>query len=325
MMNRYAELLFWAGRYMERVGNYARLIDVNYHMRHELYGHQDREYIWERLAGTTGNVRRFEELYDHMNAGTNELTALHFLTFEHSNNNSILACVRQARNNIRTLRQLVPVELWEIMNAFYIWLKDQNVGQLMLQSPHLFYQKVREWATLFGGAVDAVMIRGQEWEFLQAGKYVERVDNTLRIIYAVHRQLDRAPAVESHSYSCQRTVVLLKSLGGFEPFRRLHTADVTFEKAMEFMLTNGYFPHSARHALNAVEGHIERLHLQAGDKAAMMEAVSRLSDTVQSIAASAADGERAVTEADLSRLLRASGQLGQAAAAAFLSDCNVGA
>lgn len=127
MMNRFAELLFWAGRYMERANHHARLIDVHYHMRHELYGHQEREYVWERLVELTGDIKRFEELYSNINAGTNELTVLHYVTFERSNCNSILSCVQQARNNIRTLRQLVPAELWDIANAFYLWLKDQNV------------------------------------------------------------------------------------------------------------------------------------------------------------------------------------------------------
>ncbi|WP_127533416.1 alpha-E domain-containing protein [Paenibacillus kobensis] len=325
MMNRYAELLFWAGRYMERVGNYARLIDVNYHMRHELYGHQDREYIWERLVETTGEVRRFEELYSNINAGTNELTVLHFLTFERSNTNSIFACVQQARNNIRTLRQLVPAELWEMINSFYIWLKDQNVSQIMLQSPHLFYQKVREWATLLSGAVDSIMIRGQEWDFIQAGKYVERTDNTLRIISAVHRQIGKAPAAEGHSYSYKRTVVLLKSVGGFEAFRRLHAADVTFEKALEFMLMNGQFPHSVQYALTALGRHFEKLQLQEDGGNAIAEAAVQLSGTIQSVVASMAGGESDVTAADLSRLLLASGRLGNAAASAFLSDVHVGA
>ncbi|WP_127571415.1 alpha-E domain-containing protein [Paenibacillus xylaniclasticus] len=318
MMNRYAELLFWAGRYIERAGNYARLIDVKYHMRYELYGHQNREYIWARLVETTGDIRRFEELYSNINAGTNELTVLHFLTFERSNNNSIFACVLQARNNIRTLRQLVAAELWEMVNSFYVWLKDQNVSQMMLQSPCMFYQKVREWTTLISGAIDTIMIRGQEWNFIQAGKHIERADNTLRIIQAVHQQMSRASADESNDYNY--AVVLLKSVGAYESFRKLHPADVTFNRALQFMLTHRYFPHSVQYALSLLDNHVAALQLHERGKAAMAAASQQLAKAVHSAAEHCVSGETTVTETELNRLLLLSGQLGYAASSALLAN-----
>jgi len=323
MMNRFAELLYWAGRYVERAGNHARLIDINYHMRHELYGQREREYVWERLVESTGGVARFEELYSNINAGTNELTVIHFLTFERSNINSIFNCVQQARNNIRTLRQLVPAELWEVINAFYLWLKDQNVSQVMLQAPHLFYQRVREWATLFSGTVDAAMVREQEWDFIQTGKFVERVDNTLRIVNSVHQQIRRESDSESEHYN--RTAALLKSVGGFEAFRRQYAVNITFDNALAFMLQSSSFPHSVQYSLDALVSHINQIGLPNRDFEALDERVSDMVDAMKSIVGPIRSGHARLETAALEHLVYLSNQLGCAVSAAFFQNMYVGA
>jgi uncharacterized alpha-E superfamily protein len=323
MMNRFAELLYWAGRYVERAGNHARLIDINYHMRHELYGHQEREYIWERLIETTGSVARFEELYSNINAGTNELTVLHFLTFERSNMNSIFNCVQQARNNLRTLRQLVPVELWEVINTFYLWLKDQSISQVMLQAPHLFYQRIRECATLFSGVVDTSMVREQEWDFLQAGKFMERVDHTLRIVKTVHQQIRKEQASESDHYN--RTVALLKSVGGFEVFRRLYAANMTFEHALAFMLQNSSFPYTVQFSLDTLVRHIIQIGLPSRHYESLDEMVSQLVDAMKAIVGSIRSGGVLIEDAELGHLVYLSNELEGAVSTAFFQNQYVGA
>lgn len=195
----------------------------------------------------------------------------------------------------------------------------------MLKAPHLFYQRVREWATLFNGAVDSAMVRGQEWDFIQAGKYVERTDNTLRIIKAVHQQLGRSNGSEQAADHYNKTVVLLKSVGGFEAFRRQYAVGITFGNALEYLLLNNRFPQSAQYALNALEGHLKTIELPGCDTMPLFEAADRLSAAMQAIVERVRHVSTEVDAAELEKLLHASSQLGDAVTAAFFQPVNVGA
>lgn len=262
MINRYAEWLFWAGRYMERAENHARLIDANYRMRHELKGNEnDRDYVWEKLVAAVGDLAKFKE----DNAIANEWTVLHFLTFERTNSNSIYSIIQQTRNNIRALRQLLPKEMWEIANALYLWLHDQDVDKMMQQSPFMFYQRVREWISLFNGAADSTMLREQEWNFLQAGKYLERAGNTVRILQSAHTNLIRDPASSQEQEHYNRMIVLLRAVGGYEAFRKSHADNVTFAKVTEFLMLNPHFPRSIPFTFASLESHLKAIKLEDFD------------------------------------------------------------
>lgn len=117
MLNRNAEALFWIGRYIERAENHARLIDVHYHIQQE-EDFQEEGHKWSRLIDALGvrseYLRQFESF--------NEQDVLSFITLDMGNTNSLFSCVHQARNNLRTLRQHLPSELWDIVNGFNLWL-----------------------------------------------------------------------------------------------------------------------------------------------------------------------------------------------------------
>ncbi|MGM0876064.1 MAG: alpha-E domain-containing protein [Bacillota bacterium] len=259
MMNRCAELLFWVGRYIERIENHTRLIDVNYHMRHELKRNENEEdYMWERLVAAIGNGNTINKKYETMN----EKTVIQFLTFDKTNTNSIFSCVHQTRTNMRALRQLLPDEMWDITNAFYLWLKEQNIQSVMEQSPYLFYQRIREWLSIFNGTADSIMVRDQEWNFIQAGKHLERSENILRILYAIYLNFMEDGSLPRDKSDYNRMIVLLKSVGGYEGFRKFHANNVTFEKVVEYMMLHPSFPRSVNFSLTSLEYNLQNIKQQ---------------------------------------------------------------
>lgn len=251
MLNRIAEGLFWVGRYTERTENHARLIDVNYHMRYELaFRKVDESKVWEGLLETVGDLTSFQE----RGTEANERTALHFLTFAPNNDNSIYSCLRQARTNVRAVRERIPSQSWDILNSFYLWLKDQNVIQIMEQGPHNFYQNIKEQVALFHGMNDSSMLREKEWAIMQVGKYLERAENTTRILKHVHAQyIQRGNGEGEKLFQRYPLIALLRSLGGYEVFRKLYADDLTFGNVMEFLLLNEYFPRTLSFSLKALE------------------------------------------------------------------------
>ena len=257
MMNRTAETLFWIGRYLERAENHTRLIDVNYHMRQVLIEDAE-EYKWERLIASISDLKLFKEYFDQ----ANETSALQFLTFEQCNQNSLYSSVFRTRNNIRTLRQLLPSELWDSINGFYLWLNEQDISKLMMQSPHIFFQRVKEWLSLFNGTADSTMVRDHVWNFIQLGKFFERAENSLRILNSFYLYFTTESSVSDDQVNYNRFIILLKSAAGYEAFRKLYADHVTFEKVTEFLLSNQAFPHSVRYSLFTIETCLSKIKEQ---------------------------------------------------------------
>lgn len=247
MMYRTAETLFWIGRYIERAENNARRISVNYHMRHVL-SEFENERRWEKLISSLGDFQLFQERFHH----ANETTALQFLTFEQSNQNSLYCSTLATRNNIRSLRQLLPSELWDCINSFYLWFNKQNMDSLLDHSPYVFYQHFQDWLCRFNGIADSTMVRDNVWNFIQAGKFFERTENALRILHNYY--LTYATNIDtSDSDNYNRYILLLKSAGGYEAFRKLYADDVTFEKVMTFLILHPSFPRSVQYTLSQLE------------------------------------------------------------------------
>ncbi|MGO4110439.1 alpha-E domain-containing protein [Paenibacillus sp. YAF4_2] len=252
MINRYAELLLLIGRLLERADNYSRIINVYYSMRDELV-EEEQGYTWERLVAAVGDIEEFKRVQPQ----ASERAVLHYLTFERSNEDSIFSCVQQARTHIRTLRPMLPVELWDIINSFYLWLKEQEVNKMMPQSPYMFYKRVNEWLSMFNGAADSTMVRGQSWNLLQSGKFLERLNGTVRIIHATYGNLLRDTKQLNEEARYNRFLVLLKSCGGYEAFRKFHAQDVRLAEVTEFLLRNAEFPRSVRFAIDSLASYVE--------------------------------------------------------------------
>jgi uncharacterized alpha-E superfamily protein len=242
MLGRTAEALFWIGRYTERAENHARLIDVYYHIREE--GETDEQQTWSRLIDTIGDRSQYLERYKSIT----EPNVLIYTTLERNNTNSLLACTNHARSNLRTIREKMPSELWDILNGLFLWLKDKEISDITDGSPHLFYRNIRDNLSMFQGAALSIMPRQNEWFFVETGRYLERAENILRLLRSlcsVHVEEDLS------SYPVMLSV--LKSVSGYEAFRRDYADTISFEAIMEFLLLSDVFPRSVNFCFSQLE------------------------------------------------------------------------
>ncbi|MEC0172591.1 alpha-E domain-containing protein [Paenibacillus graminis] len=265
MLNRNAEALFWIGRYIERAENHARLIDVHYHIQQE-EDFQAEGHKWSRLIDALGVRNEYLQQFE----GFCEQDVLSFITLDLGNSNSLFSCVHQARNNLRTLRQHLPSELWDIINSFNLWLGEQSVADI-LSGPHQFYQQVKERAAMFLGAEQSVMLRGNEWRFIESGRFLERAENTTRILQAVKVS---CKSKDINAIYTQLQAVL-KSVSGYQAFRRYYADAMSPESILEFLIVNAYFPRSIRFSFHKLEEHLAKLQLDSSEKGSGHERVIR--------------------------------------------------
>ncbi|WP_256759224.1 alpha-E domain-containing protein [Cohnella sp. WQ 127256] len=271
MLDRIAESLFWIGRYTERAENHARLLDVYYHLREE--GNGEAETVWKRIAEAIGDCEMYEEKYGVYR----EHDVLYFLTLDLTQSNSILSCVAQARDNLKKIREQLPSELWNLLNGFYLWLKTVQLEEITQQSPHRFFQRVKEGLAAFQGTAVSIALRDESWHMLESGRYLERSENVVRLLQSVS---NIAPDKRKASYAY--TMAVLKSVGGYEAFRRLDLQEINLEEVSRFIVLQESFPRSVHFALAAFEQHLKALRGQSDKSNSGLERMIRLAGKARS-------------------------------------------
>src|SRR5579872_3823789 len=157
MLSRVANSIYWMNRYLERADNVARFISVNVHLTLDLgLGSDDAQ--WQPIVVTSGDEADYAKRYGK----ANEKNVLRFLTFDEKNPNSILSCINCARENARTVREVIPSDMWEKINELYHMVHQHSRKQRMTNLQD-FYQHIRMSNHMFSGFHEDAMSREEGW------------------------------------------------------------------------------------------------------------------------------------------------------------------
>lgn len=253
MLSRVADNVFWMSRYIERAESVARFIDVNLNLTLDLGEQMDQQ--WAPLVYTTGDQDVFLDRYKTFNR-ENVWT---FLTFDAANPNSILSCLKSARENARTIREVVPAALWEEVNKFYLLVRAAATGSA-LDNPAAFLDEVKLRSHLTTGIQDAIMTHDEAWHFSRIGQLLERADKTSRILDVKYFILLPSPAEVGTPLDVIQWAALLRSASALAMYRRSRGRIVP-EQVADFLLLDADFPRSIRHCLSRAE---QSLHAISG-------------------------------------------------------------
>ena len=254
MLSRVADSIYWMSRSLERAENVARFIDVNLNLMLDsevLEGAQ-----WSPLIITSGDLALFEASYGE---ATKE-SVIRFLTVDSNNPNSILSCVWSARENARSVREIISSEMWEQANRFYHLVREAAEGDAILRNPHAFYTSVKMESHLFDGITATTLTRSEPWHFLRLGKMLERADKTSRILDVKYFFLLPSPDWVGSAIDGVQWAALLRSASSFEMYRKRHRR-ITPEKVANFLILDRFFPRAiafcllgAQKSLRAITG-----------------------------------------------------------------------
>jgi uncharacterized alpha-E superfamily protein len=248
MLSRAADAIYWIGRYMERVENVARFIDVNLHHMLDLAPGTPEQ--WKPVVSVTGDLYLFLERYE----STNRETVIQFLTFDLGNPNSILSCLRAARENARSIRDVISSDMWEHLNATFLQVSDDDALERVRHSPYDFFSELKLAGRLYEGLTDDTMSHGEAWHFCRLGRLIERGDKVSRIVDFKH-YLPGGASMEEIEWS-----VVLQSANALELYRKRH-GRLLREKIVDFLLLDREFPRSVNFCLMGAE---ESLHAITG-------------------------------------------------------------
>lgn len=244
MLSRVAESLYWMSRYLERAEHATRLLDVNLHqMLDQAPGAAGQR--WSRLVSSLHLATRIDS--------SDAYTLMRDLTFDQENKSSILSCIIAARENAQQVREQISSEMWNQLNRLYLYVRHSSRSKAWRTQPHEFFQAVKEGSHLFQGITDSTMNHDEGWQFIQAGRFLERAG-------AVATLLDAHFHSENVDYLTW--IDLLKSCTAFEAYCKVYTADIQPKCIAEFLLLNATFPHSIRFSIDRLQedlGAIARL------------------------------------------------------------------
>lgn len=243
MLSRVANSIYWMCRYIERAENVARFISVNLNLLLDMPMEKGRH--WEPLVMITGDQESFEEKYSNCN----QESVIRFLTFDTEYFNSIITCLASARENARSIREIISSEMWEHLNNFYLELADKESISFALKDPHRFFKIIQMRSHLFTGLMHCTMSHGEAWNFAQVGRMIERADKTSRILDVKYFMLlPDADMVNTPIDNIQWSAVL-KSASAFEMYRKEYHR-ITPKQVANFLIFDSRFPRSIRFCIN---------------------------------------------------------------------------
>ena len=266
LLSRAADAVYWMARYIERAENVARFIDVNLHLQLDLP--LEPAHQWQPLIDTSGDAAVFRERYGH----AEKRTVIKFLVLDGDNLNSVISCLRAARENARSIREIISSEMWEQVNSLYLKIQSQ---MSLAESERLaeLLRGIRLGCHMFEGITDATMSYNEAWHFLRLGRQLERADKTSRILDVKYFMLLPAANAIGTPYDDIHWSAVLKSVSGFEMYRKKYGRIVP-RNIVEFLILDREFPRTIRHCLREAD---ESLHTITGTPMGSCECPSECS------------------------------------------------
>lgn len=243
MLSRVADTIYWMSRYLERAENIARFVEVNWHLTLDM---PDQDFQqWMPLVNVTGDYSMFIERYGN---ATQE-NVISFLTFDLNYANSIHSCLRAARENARTVREIIPSEMWEQINTFYHLIADAaKHPDPVLSNPYDLCEQVKFRGLLLGGIYTDTMTHDEGWHFFRLGRLLERADKTSRILDVKYFIILPRIKDVGTTYDQIQWAALLRTTSAFQAYRRIY-GRITPLHVTEFLLLDHDFPRSVLHCL----------------------------------------------------------------------------
>lgn len=247
MLSRVAENVYWLARYLERAENMARLVNVNANLLLDL----PPKYRpgWLSLIDMTGSRERFDEREKR----AEEREIVHFLVADLDNPGSIFSSVSSARENARTLRDVLPNEVLEHMNELFMEIKEKLPAALGKRTRFHFLQGIIRGMQALTGEFDGAMSRSDAFTLLMLGRNLERADMTSRIIDVRSAQPLPADAPGFQPFETIQWLNLLKSLSGYQMYRLSQRTRVSRSAVLDFVLRDLQFPRACLFCLKEVE------------------------------------------------------------------------
>ncbi len=267
MISRVADHCFWFGRYLERTESTARVLAVTANLA--LDGELTPEQCWLPVLIVSGESARFFERHGAENGETPAPvdwgeTVPRIMTWDEDNLTSLLRSVGAARENARSIREVLSLEAWETTNELYLWMASPEARADYDKDRYAFYRTIRRAVQLCLGLLRSTMLHDTPLDFIWLGVMLERVGQTARVLDVHHHAFTKL-ASPLEVVETALWLSLLRACSGFEPFMKRHQGKVTGDAVVRFLVFERAFPRSLRFCLDAAHSRFFE-HIRPSDQ-----------------------------------------------------------
>lgn len=246
MLSRVAENLYWLGRYVERAENTGRVVNVNANLLMDLP--RGIAPGWRPLIEISGSADIYSEIYTDFE----EKNVVRFLVGDTQNPGSIISSLSFARENARTIRDIIPREAWELINELYLYARDNLQSGISKRHRFDYLRRVIRGAQTLEGLLIGTMSDDAGHEFLQTGRNLERSDMTTRIIDVRSASLLPEEVGPLRPFENIQWISVLKSLTAYQMYRQHVQARVRRKDALRYLLLDDEFPRAFYRCISLV-------------------------------------------------------------------------
>jgi len=247
MLSRTADHLFWMARYTERAENTARMLDVNIQTQLLPQSAEAAEQGWRAVLGISELQPAFDEKYGLVS----RKDVIDFMVRDPDNGSSIISCLTQARENARAVRGTLTTEVWETQNTTWLEMNVLLKDKVLQRDPSEFFEWVKHRSHLSRGVTIGTMLKDEAFYFIRLGTFLERADNTARLLDVKFHGEDHAllGATDRDFY---HWAAVLRSVSAFETYRKAYRDVITPERVAELLILRGDMPRSLIACMNEV-------------------------------------------------------------------------
>jgi uncharacterized alpha-E superfamily protein len=253
LIARHAGSALWFARYMERIENLARLLDVTKTFASE----GEAGGNWLSLLRINGDGAEFFARHDHADA----TSVARFYLLDATTPASVQTAIAYARENARTLRALISTEMWLQINVFHTRIRALGEPDVAQENLSTVCAMLKEGVQAHGGITEGTFYRDQCWHFYMLGRHLERTDQITRLIDTKFNALLPRAATDA-AIDAGEWNALLRAAAGYHAYRREYPHGYVPREVAGFLLLNGAFPRSAGLNLAQLDWHLNQLRSQ---------------------------------------------------------------
>ena len=253
MLSRTADHLFWMSRYTERAENTARMLDVNYQTSLLPQSTTVAQAGWQGLLSISELKPAYTTKYGD---SINPRDVMDFMVRDEKNSSSIISCLKNARENARAVRGTLTTEVWETLNQTFLEVFRMLRNGDFERDQGQFFEWVKFRSHLSRGVTMGTMLQDEAFYFLRLGTFLERADNTARLVdvkfHSFQGDFLGVPNAEDQEYDFYHWSAILRSVSGFEVYRKVYRDVIKPERVAELLILRAEMPRSLLGCLNEV-------------------------------------------------------------------------
>ncbi len=259
MLGRTANGLYWMFRYIERAENSARLIDAG--LRMSLTRSEATEDDWDGVLQSSGVRDIYDDLYEKLTSAD----AIDFLLRDRANPSSVMSCIDSGRNNARMVRTALTRETWEATNECWLGLKSTLARRIKAADLPEVIDGIKRMTGLIRGAFHGTMLRNEIFNFSRIGTFIERADNTARILDVKYYVLLPAVSQVGSSIDNVQWESILRSVSAHRSYGWVYEAEYKPSNIADFLILNGRMPRSLAYCYDKIVSNLGYLAREYGE------------------------------------------------------------